>query len=54
MAFPHTHLTGTAVKTSIVRNGVDIGYEFYNKYYNFDFQQVYPIDPPVTLTPVSS
>ena len=52
MAFPHTHLAGTSVKTSIVRNGVDIGYAFYNKYYNFDFQQVYSIDPPVTLTPV--
>lgn len=51
-AFPHTHLTGVEVSTSIIRNGVDIGYLYRNKYYDFNYQNYYPLDPPVVLQKV--
>jgi hypothetical protein len=52
MAFPHTHLTGKEIYTKIIRNGKDIGYLFKNSYYDFDFQNIYRLDPPVILTKV--
>jgi hypothetical protein len=49
-AIPHTHLTGTEVWTKIIRKGVDIGYLFRNKYYDFNYQNSYNLDPPVKIT----
>ena len=48
----HTHLTGMELYTKIIRNGVDIGYLFYNKYYDFNFQNSYEISPPAVVTRV--
>lgn len=53
MAHPHTHLTGIELWTQIIRNGDDIGYLFRNKYYNFNYQNSYLLDPPVNLTKVN-
>jgi hypothetical protein len=52
MAFPHTHLTGVEVKTRLIRKGIDMGYVYYNKYYKFDYQQTYELEPAVVITPV--
>lgn len=52
-AFPHTHTAGTGVETRILRKGVDIGPLFANPKYDFNFQQLYSINPPITLTKVN-
>lgn len=49
-ANPHTHLTGLEVSTKIIRKGVDIGYLFRNKYYDFNFQNTYLLNPEVPIT----
>lgn len=51
-ALPHTHLAGISVETSIIRNGVDIGYVFANHHYDFNYQQIYLLNPQVVLTKV--
>ncbi len=43
-------MTGTEVWTKIIRKGVDIGYLFRNKYYDFNYQNSYKLEPPVKLT----
>ena len=52
MAYPHTHLSGLEVSTKIIRNGSDIGYLFRNKYYDFNFQNNYLLNPSVEITQV--
>ncbi|CAF1040449.1 unnamed protein product [Brachionus calyciflorus] len=49
-SLPHTHLTGQAVSTKIIRNGKDIGYLFRNKYYDFNYQNTYLLNPFVQVT----
>ncbi|CAF0944282.1 unnamed protein product [Brachionus calyciflorus] len=49
-SLPHTHLTGRAVSTKIIRNGKDIGYLFRNKYYDFNYQNTYLLNPTVQIT----
>jgi hypothetical protein len=51
-AVPHTHLTGVEIWTKIIRKGVDIGYLHRNKYYDFNFQNGYTIEPSINLTTV--
>ncbi|CAF0751051.1 unnamed protein product [Brachionus calyciflorus] len=48
-ALPHTHLTGFEVWTKMIRNEVDIGYLFRNKYYDFNYQNNYLLDPRFTI-----
>ena len=45
---------GIGLHTKIIRDGYDIGYLHQNKYYDFNFQNVYRLDPPVVLKPVTS
>ncbi|RNA17654.1 DBH-like monooxygenase 1, partial [Brachionus plicatilis] len=49
-ANPHTHLSGLEVSTKIIRDGQDIGYLFRNKYYDFNYQNTYLLNPPVQIT----
>jgi hypothetical protein len=49
-SIPHTHLAGNEVWTKIIRKGVDIGYLFRNKFYDFNYQNSYLLDPPVKIT----
>ena len=35
---PHTHTTGIAMYTKIIRNGIDIGYVLENERYDFNYQ----------------
>ena len=49
-AIPHTHLLGKQVWTKIIRNGEYVGYLFRNKYYDFNYQQSYELDPPIKIT----
>ncbi len=43
-------MAGNEVWTKIIRKGVDIGYLFRNKYYDFNYQNSYNLDPPVKIT----
>jgi len=49
-AIPHTHLKGIQVWTKIIRKGNDIGYLFYNKYYDFNYQTSYTLNPYINIT----
>lgn len=49
MATPHTHSAGRDVHTKLIRNNKDLGYVFHNKYYNYNSQNQYLIDPPIVL-----
>jgi hypothetical protein len=49
---PHTHLAGFEIWTKIVRDGFDIGYLFNNKYYDFNYQNTYILNPPINITKV--
>lgn len=51
-ALPHTHLTGVEISTKIIRNGTDIGYLDWNKYYSFNYQNIYLLNPRVEITKV--
>ena len=51
-ALPHTRLTGVQVWTKLIRDGVDMGYIFRNKYYNFNYQNEYLLDPYINITNV--
>ena len=51
---PHTHTVGYEVYTKIIRKGNDIGYLFKNDYYDFNYQNIYTLNPPVNITKVSS
>ena len=53
MAAPHTHLVGIDVWTRIIRKGEDIGYLHRNKYYDFNYQNNYLLDPYVNFTQVN-
>ena len=48
----HTHLAGVQVSTKIVRNNEEIGYLFQNKYYDFNFQNTYNLNPEVVVKSV--
>ena len=50
---PHTHTVGYEVYTKIIRKGNDIGYLFKNDYYDFNYQNIYTLNPPVNITKVS-
>lgn len=51
-ASPHTHLAGVEVWTKIIRNGEEKGYLFRNKYYDFNYQNTYLLNPAVNITKV--
>ncbi len=53
MATPHTHSAGRDVHTRLIRNNKDVGYVFHNKYYSYNSQNQYLIDPPITLKKVN-
>jgi hypothetical protein len=52
IAAPHTHLTGKSISTKIIRDGVNIGYLDYNKYYDFNYQELYILNPRIEITQV--
>ncbi|RNA24662.1 DBH-like monooxygenase 1, partial [Brachionus plicatilis] len=49
-AIPHTHLVGVEVWTKIIRKGNDIGYLFFNRNYDFNYQTSYTLNPFVNIT----
>lgn len=51
-AMAHTHLTGTAVSTRLIRNGTDMGYIFNAPNYDFNYEQAYTLNPYLTITKV--
>jgi hypothetical protein len=50
MAQPYAHLAATEVGTRIIRNGTDLGYLFRNKYFDFEYQSVFYLNPVVNVT----
>lgn len=51
-SIPHTHLAGQEVWTKLIRNGTDMGYLNKNKYYDFNYQNIYTFNPRLALTKV--
>lgn len=47
---PHTHLAGTQMFSTVVRNNKEINYISNNKYYNSEFQYVNYLQTPITMT----
>lgn len=48
---PHTHLTGRQIYSKVIRNGKEVSYITYGKYYDFNYQYTNFLASPITILP---